>query len=102
MADYRGTPGNLGVFVLERSTADAVHFVTLTYWTDLEAIRAFAGRTRRAGQVLPRRPRLPARVRARGGPLRGGGRRRGRAVGILTQRRGAARGGPVSGGGGRT
>jgi len=41
--DYRRTPGNLGVFVLERAADDAVHFVTLTYWTDLEAIRAFAG-----------------------------------------------------------
>ena len=41
--DYRGTPGNLGVYVLERAAEDAVHFVTLTYWTDLEAIRAFAG-----------------------------------------------------------
>ena len=41
--DYRGVPGNLGVFVLERPAADAVHFVTLTYWTSLDAIRAFAG-----------------------------------------------------------
>ncbi|WP_293169999.1 antibiotic biosynthesis monooxygenase [Oceanithermus sp.] len=41
--DYRGTPGNLGVYVLERAAEDAVHFVTLTYWTDMEAIRAFAG-----------------------------------------------------------
>ncbi len=41
--DYRGVPGNLGVFVLERPAADAVHFVTLTYWTNLEAIHAFAG-----------------------------------------------------------
>lgn len=41
--DYRKTPGNLGVLVLERPAEDAVHFVTLTYWTDLEAIRAFAG-----------------------------------------------------------
>jgi len=29
--------------VLERSAADAVHFITLTYWTNLGAIRAFAG-----------------------------------------------------------
>lgn len=41
--DYRKTPGNLGVLILEQSAADTVHFVTLTYWTDVEAIRAFAG-----------------------------------------------------------
>ncbi len=41
--DYRTTPGNLGVLILERTAEDAVHFVTLTYWTDEEVIRAFAG-----------------------------------------------------------
>ena len=41
--DYRATPGNLGVYLLEREAEDAVHFITLTYWESMEAIEAFAG-----------------------------------------------------------
>jgi len=43
ISDYRATPGNLGVYVLERVAEDAVHFVTLTYWVDWDSIREFAG-----------------------------------------------------------
>ena len=41
--DYRGVAGNLGVRILERREADVAHFVTLTFWASIEAIRAFAG-----------------------------------------------------------
>ena len=41
--DYRSVPGNLGVQILERSAGEVTHFITLTHWTSLEAIRAFAG-----------------------------------------------------------
>ena len=41
--DYRSVAGNLGVRLLERADGDVVHFVTLTWWRDLDAIRAFAG-----------------------------------------------------------
>ena len=43
MPDYRGTPGNLGAQVLRRDEGDIAHFLTLSYWEDEEAIRAFAG-----------------------------------------------------------
>ncbi|UXI67611.1 antibiotic biosynthesis monooxygenase family protein [Tahibacter amnicola] len=43
IADYRGTEGNLGVHVLERAEDDIVHFMTLTFWPDTDAIRRFAG-----------------------------------------------------------
>lgn len=43
MPDYRGTPGNLGAQVLRRDEGDVVHFLTLSYWEDEDAIRAFAG-----------------------------------------------------------
>lgn len=43
MPDYRGTPGNLGAQVLRRDEDDIAHFVTLSYWEDEAAIRAFAG-----------------------------------------------------------
>ena len=41
--DYQSVPGNLGVHILEREEAGIVHFMTLTFWKDLAAIRAFAG-----------------------------------------------------------
>jgi heme-degrading monooxygenase HmoA len=43
MPDYRGTPGNLGAQVLRRDEEDIVHFLTISYWEDEAAIRAFAG-----------------------------------------------------------
>jgi heme-degrading monooxygenase HmoA len=41
--DYRSVPGNLSVHVLERSEGDVTHFMTLTFWRDMDAIRGFAG-----------------------------------------------------------
>jgi heme-degrading monooxygenase HmoA len=41
--DYRGTPGNLAVHILRREQGGATHFITLTFWESLDAIRAFAG-----------------------------------------------------------
>lgn len=41
--DYRRIDGNLSVHILERPEGDETHFVTLTFWRDLDAIRAFAG-----------------------------------------------------------
>jgi heme-degrading monooxygenase HmoA len=41
--DYRSVPGNISVQILERSEAEATHFITLTTWKSLAAIRAFAG-----------------------------------------------------------
>ncbi|HET7038382.1 MAG TPA: hypothetical protein VFH97_00760 [Gemmatimonadales bacterium] len=41
--DYRGTPGNRGVRLFRRLDGDRAHFLTLSYWTSLEAIHAFAG-----------------------------------------------------------
>lgn len=41
--DYSKTPGNLGAWALSRTEGDIVHVEMLTFWTDLAAIRAFAG-----------------------------------------------------------
>jgi heme-degrading monooxygenase HmoA len=41
--DYRATPGNVGVRLFRRLEDDRAHFLTLSYWTSLDAIRAFAG-----------------------------------------------------------
>jgi heme-degrading monooxygenase HmoA len=41
---YRGTQGNLGAVVAVRDLdADRSEIVTLSWWTSLDAIRAFAG-----------------------------------------------------------
>ncbi len=41
--DYRSVPGNLSVHVLERTDGSVTHFVTLTFWESMAAIRSFAG-----------------------------------------------------------
>ncbi len=41
--DYRSVAGNIDVRVLERHEDDAAHFITMTTWESLDAIRAFAG-----------------------------------------------------------
>lgn len=41
--DYRATKGNCGVFVLRRLENDEAHFLLLTLWESIEAIKNFAG-----------------------------------------------------------
>ena len=41
--DYQSVPGNISVHILERLEGDVTHFITLTFWNNLESIRAFAG-----------------------------------------------------------
>jgi heme-degrading monooxygenase HmoA len=43
IADYRGTPGNLGAWILHRPEGDLVHVETFTLWENEDAIRRFAG-----------------------------------------------------------
>jgi len=43
LPDYRGTPGNIAAYILRREDGDITHFSTLTYWSSLSAIEAFAG-----------------------------------------------------------
>jgi heme-degrading monooxygenase HmoA len=41
--DYRSVKGNISVHVLERREEEVTHFITLTFWESLEAIKGFAG-----------------------------------------------------------
>lgn len=41
--DYRATEGNQGVYVLRRIEGDRAHFLLLTLWKSLDAIKRFAG-----------------------------------------------------------
>lgn len=41
--DYQSVEGNLSVYILERSEGAITHFITLSFWKDLDSIKAFAG-----------------------------------------------------------
>ena len=41
--DYRSVTGNLGAFVLRRDESDACHFLTVSLWSSMQEILAFAG-----------------------------------------------------------
>jgi heme-degrading monooxygenase HmoA len=44
MAEYRGTPGNQGAWMLARDLGDGrTEIETLSFWASLDAIRGFAG-----------------------------------------------------------
>lgn len=43
VAAYRRTEGNLGAFALSRPCGDLVEVLTLSLWTSMDAVRAFAG-----------------------------------------------------------
>ncbi len=43
LADYAGTEGNRGVQLLRRDEGDTTHFLTLTFWESIEAVKRFAG-----------------------------------------------------------
>lgn len=41
--DYKNTPGNQGVQVLQHTLGDQAHFTLISLWESYDAIRAFAG-----------------------------------------------------------
>lgn len=41
--DYQSVEGNISVKILERKEEDSTHFITMTSWESLDAIKAFAG-----------------------------------------------------------
>lgn len=43
LPDYRSIPGNLKAWCLHRADGDVVRVRMLTFWTDVAAIKAFAG-----------------------------------------------------------
>lgn len=43
VADYKNTPGNLGVEILRRIENDICHFWAVTKWDSFESIKKFAG-----------------------------------------------------------
>jgi heme-degrading monooxygenase HmoA len=51
--DYQSMEGNLSVHILERADGDVTHFITLTFWTDLQSIQAFAGEDVETAKYYP-------------------------------------------------
>jgi heme-degrading monooxygenase HmoA len=43
IAHYRSTPGNLGAWILQRSSGDTTEILTFSFWEDMDAVRTFAG-----------------------------------------------------------
>ena len=51
--DYKSVPGLVSVHVLERPEGEVTHFLTMTFWESLEAIRGFAGDDLEAAKYCP-------------------------------------------------
>jgi heme-degrading monooxygenase HmoA len=43
LAEYRATPGNLGVTMLRRPVGQGVEFLIVSRWSSMQAVRSFAG-----------------------------------------------------------
>jgi heme-degrading monooxygenase HmoA len=41
--DYQSVAGNVSVYILEQPEGDITHFITLSFWENIEAIQSFAG-----------------------------------------------------------
>jgi heme-degrading monooxygenase HmoA len=53
IADYSSVKGNISVHILERREGEITHFITLTFWESLEAIKGFAGENIEAAKYYP-------------------------------------------------
>jgi heme-degrading monooxygenase HmoA len=51
--DYRSVAGNLSVHILERGEGEVTHFITMTFWTSMEAIKGFAGDDAEVAKYYP-------------------------------------------------
>ena len=51
--DYQRTPGNCGVYILRRNEQNIAHFLLLTFWDSLDAIKALAGDNAEKARYYP-------------------------------------------------
>ena len=51
--DYQSVAGNISVHILERTEGDITHFITLTFWKDLDSIKGFAGEDVETAKYYP-------------------------------------------------
>lgn len=50
---YKATPGNRGVYVLRRVEGETAHFLLITFWDSIEAIKKFAGKEYEKARYYP-------------------------------------------------
>jgi heme-degrading monooxygenase HmoA len=53
VADYAKTAGNRGVYVLRRREGEVAHFLLITHWESVEAIKGFAGEDYELARYYP-------------------------------------------------
>ena len=53
IADYQATEGNLGVQILRRIEGERAHFLIVTLWESVEAIKNFAGEEYEKARYYP-------------------------------------------------
>lgn len=53
LKEYRATKGNRGAFILRRTEGDNTHFLTLSFWESLDAIKKFAGEDYEKARYYP-------------------------------------------------
>jgi heme-degrading monooxygenase HmoA len=51
--DYRAVAGNLSVQILQRTEGDVTHFITMTTWENMQAIKGFAGEKVETAKYYP-------------------------------------------------
>jgi len=51
--DYQSVEGNISVHILERTEGNITHFITLTFWKDLDSIKGFAGDDMETAKYYP-------------------------------------------------
>lgn len=51
--DYQSVEGNISVHILERIEGDVTHFITMTFWESLDAIKGFAGYAVESAKYYP-------------------------------------------------
>ena len=51
--DYKSVAGNISVHILERKENVITHFVTMTFWEDMEVIKGFAGENPEVAKYYP-------------------------------------------------
>jgi len=41
--DYQSVDGNINVYIFERKEGEVTHFITMTFWENMDVIKGFAG-----------------------------------------------------------
>lgn len=51
--EYRETPGNRGALVIRRAKDELVEVTTVSFWTSMDAVKAFAGENPEQAKFYP-------------------------------------------------